>query len=564
MTNPAGLFSANYWRPSETQYRVLRGGRELVPLTTSNPASIWKNPLPSGGYLLATTANADVQFRKLRPYVGLNDFPNGVYATPAVRVVGRYDPDKLPGFSPLSRVPLETYYPPELEPADAETKQALHAKRLRPTENLGDYIQQPPLLLTTLSGAQAFLSPRSFGGVSSKAPISVIRVRVTGVEGPDELSMTRIRAVALAIHDKTNLDVDITAGSSPRELLLHLGAGKFGRPPLLLKEGWVKKGVSVAFLSAVDRKSLGLFALILATCAFYLANGAFAAARARRGEIGTLLCLGWSQGAIFRALLGELVLIGAVAGLIGTAVAAAVAAIFALDISLLRTFLVLPVSVTLAAIAGLIPAWLAASSVPLDAIRPPVAATPRVRRHVNGIWGMAWVNLRRLPMRTMLGAGGLSVGVAALALLLGIEQAFQGTLVGTLLGNAILVRISGLDFVAIALAILLAAFSVADVLFLNLRERAAELVTLRTSGWGEAETRRLIGFEALGLGSLGAGGGAAIALFVGIAFLGVPVQPLVIATFAASAGGVAVALVASVAPLSQIDRLTAPTVLAEE
>jgi ABC-type antimicrobial peptide transport system permease subunit len=148
--------------------------------------------------------------------------------------------------------------------------------------------------------------------------------------------------------------------------------------------------------------------------------------------------------------------------------------------------------------------------------------------------------------------------------LLGIERAFHGTLVGTLLGNAILVRVSRLDFVALALVILLAAFSVADVLVLNLRERAAELVTLRTSGWGEAETRRLIGFEALGLGAMGALGGAALALIAGLGFLGLPPLSLIVATMAAAAGGIAVALAASVAPLSQINRLTAPTVLAEE
>jgi putative ABC transport system permease protein len=556
--------SNNYWRPSETQYRVVRRGHELVPLTTTNPPNIWSNPLYPGGYFHAPPPNEDVQFRRLRVFVGSNLIRNGVLATPYFHVVGRYDVAKLPGFSPLSRVPLETYYPPELEPADDAARQALHGKALLPTENLGDYIQQPPLFLTTLQAMRPLLEPKNFSGADSKAPISVIRVRVKGVNGPDPLSMARIRAVALQVHDKTGLDVDVTAGSSPRELLLHLPAGKFGRPPLLLKEGWVKKGVSVAFLRAVDRKSLALSALILVICCFYLANGAFAVARARRTEIGTLLCLGWSRSAIFRVLLGELVLIGFVVGIVGTAVAAAVAAGFALKLSFLKTLLVLPVSVALAALAGFVPAWLAAASVPLDAVRPPVSDAPHRRRAVNGIWGMAWVNLRRLPVRTMLGAGGLCVGVAALALLLGIERAFNGTLVGTLLGNAILVRISRLDFVAIGLVILLAAFSVADVLFLNLRERAPELVTLRTSGWGEPETRRLIGLEAVGLGSLGAGGGAALALIIGIGFLDVPALPLIAAAAVTAAGGIIVALAASVAPLTQITRLTAPTVLAEE
>ena len=173
------------------------------------------------------------------------------------------------------------------------------------------------------------------------------------------------------------------------------------------------------------------------------------------------------------------------------------------------------------------------------------------------------MNLLRLPVRTFLGVGGLVVGVAALGLLLGIQNAFEGTLVGTLLGNAILVRVSGLDFLAVALTIALAALAAGDVLFLNIRERAPELVTLRTAGWGEADLRRLVGLEALALGVLGAGTGTLVALLVGAA-LGVPALPLTVAAVAAGAGGIIVAVLAALMPLSQINRLTPPAVLAEE
>ncbi len=557
--------SLAYWRPSEPRYSSTRRGRdlELFPLQTTNPPSIWRNTFNPEGFERTPAANQDVQFRKLRQYTGSNMIRNGAVGTPFFKVVGRYDPDKLPGFSPLSRVPLETYYPPELEPADAASTKALNGRSLQPTQNLGDYIQQPPLFLTTLDGMMPFLNPQNFSGASAKAPISVIRVRVKGVKGPDELSMARIRAVALEIHDKTGLDVDITAGSSPRQIMIHIPAGKFGRPGLLLKEGWAKKGVSVAFLKAIDRKSLGLFALILLICGFYVANGAFAVVRARRTEIGTLLTFGWSRAAIFRVLLEELALIGTVAGVLGTVTAAALVVTLSLQTSLVATLLVLPVSVGLALVAGSIPAWVAARQAPLDAVRPPIVRGPRHSRRVRGLGGMASVNLLRLPIRTFLGVGGLMVGVAALGLLLGIQHAFEGTLVGTLLGNAILVRVSGLDFLAVALTIALAALAAGDVLFLNIRERAAELVTLRTAGWGEPDLRRLVGLEALALGVLGAGTGTLLALLVGVA-LGVPAVPLAVAAMAAGAGGILVALLSSLVPLSQINRLTPPAVLAEE
>jgi len=557
--------SLAYWRPSEPRYSSTKRGRdlELFPLQTTNPPSIWRNTFNPEGFERAPAANQDVQFRRLRQYTGSNVIRNGAVGTPFFKVVGRYDPDKLPGFSPLSRVPLETYYPPELDPADPASAKALDDKPLRPTQNLGDYIQQPPLFLTTLDGMMPFLDPQNFSGASANAPISVIRVRVKGVKGADELSLARIRAVALEIHDRTGLDVDITAGSSPREIKIHMPPGKFGRPGLLLKEGWAKKGVSVAFLKATDKKSLGLFALIPLICCFYVANGAFAVVRARRTEIGTLLTLGWPQAAIFRVLLGELALIGAIVGLLGTVTAAALAAALSLQISIATTLLVLPMSVGLALVAGSIPAWVASRHVPLDAVRPPIVRGARHSRRVRGLGGMASVNLLRLPVRTFLGVGGLMVGVAALGLLLGIQHAFEGTLVGTLLGNAILVRVSGLDFLAVALTIALAALAAGDVLFLNIRERAAELVTLRTAGWGEPDLRRLVGLEALALGVLGAGTGTLLALLVGVA-LGVPAVPLAVAAMAAGAGGILVALLSSLVPLSQINRLTVPAVLAEE
>jgi hypothetical protein len=561
--------AGDYYQVSDVRYRKL-GHDHLAPVEVRNPLSVWQEPQNSqfaGGYLPTEIENEDVQFRHLVDHFESSVYlRNGVSAGPVLDIVGTYDPRKLPEFSPLSRVPLETYYPPQLQPANAASRKALQGRPLLPTQNVGDYIQQPPLILTTLEGLKAFLQPQSFSGVSTKeqqAPISVIRIRVKGVKGPDALSQERVRTVATLIHDRTGLVVDITAGSSPHPVLISLPKGKFGRPRLLLSEGWSRKGVSVSFLRALDRKDLALFALIPAICAFFLANGAFAAARSRRREIGTLLCLGWSQGAIFSAVLGELVLIGLIAGVLGTGLAAAIATFASLKVSALQVAVVLPVSLVLALVSGLIPAWRAARSIPLDAVNPPIAgsqATSRVRR----MSGLALVNLRRVPLRTLLGAGALAVGVAALTLLIGIERAFRGTLVGTLLGNAISFQVRGVDFLAVGLTIALAALALADVLFLNLRERAAEFVTLRTVGWSDRHLATLTALEALGLGLIGSSCGVAIGLILGAAFLAVPLGPLVLAGLVSAVGGVLVALVASLLPVSQIGRLTPPTVLAAE
>ncbi|TMK86639.1 MAG: FtsX-like permease family protein [Actinobacteria bacterium] len=221
-----------------------------------------------------------------------------------------------------------------------------------------------------------------------------------------------------------------------------------------------------------------------------------------------------------------------------------------------------PVAVLVALVAGLVPAARAGRSVPLDAVRPAVAG-PRRAGPVRGIGGMALSNLLRRPGRTLLGAGALLVGVAALAFLLAINLAFRGTLVGTLLGQVVSLQVRAVDYISVGLAIALGAFSVADVLFLNLRERAPEIVTLRTVGWQRSHLGRLITLEGLGIGLVGSvlGGGLGFALG---AFAGGPAARVLEAALVATAGGILVAVAASAAPALLIGRMTPPTVLAEE
>lgn len=562
-----GILGSNaYWTVSETEYRLARS--VLEPQRVSNDISVWESPAYSGrggglGYAPAPPSNADLQFRRLSSHPADNQCFDDI-CPGGMRIVGRYDPARLPGFSELSQVPLETYFPPSLEGADPRSQRALKGKPLLPSQNLGDYIQQPPLVLTTLEAMKPFFNGKQYQRTAGKAaaPISAIRVRVAGVTGPDELSQARVRAVATQIYEQTGLEVDITAGSSPKPILVRLPKGKFGRPELLLREGWSKKGVSITFLQALDRKSLALFGLVLLICGFFLGNGALASVRSRRREIGTLRTIGWPQGAIFAVVLAELALVGLAAGVVGTAVAIGIVSIAELELPFAQTFLVVPISVGLAVAAGALPAWAAAKGDALDAVRPAVVGRMR-KRHIRRFLPLAVSNLLRTPGRTLVGAAGLAIGVAALTVLLAIERAFQGVLVDTLLGNAISFQVRGPDLVAVVLTIVLAALSVADVLFLNLRDRAAEIATLRTVGWGDVHLASVVVLEGIGLGVLGGGVGAAVGLAVGAAF-GVPLSSLAPAALLAAGGGVVVAALASLLPLAALRGAAPPTVLAEE
>ena len=77
--------------------------------------------------MLAPPGNEDWQFQQLTVHQGGLAFNlvNGYSGYVALKLVGQFDPDKLPGFNPLSAVPLETYYPPVVTGANATSRKAL-------------------------------------------------------------------------------------------------------------------------------------------------------------------------------------------------------------------------------------------------------------------------------------------------------------------------------------------------------------------------------------------------------------------------------------------------------
>jgi cell division protein FtsX len=289
--------------------------------------------------------NADTQYRQLRHRTITSPDTGAPLPTP----IGTFSQREIAAFDPLSRVPLGPYQPTAAAPADAASRTALRGADLLPSLNLGGYVTQPVQLITNLASLRT-VEARKFTGDAPlrRAPISVIRVRVAGVTGPDPVSLARIKVVAQQIELRTHLTVDIVAGSSPSPTTVVLPGSRFGRPPLLLSENWVKKGVAVTILTAVDRSSVVLFVLILVVCALFVANSATAAVRGRRQELGVLAALGWTRPRLFTAVLGEVAVIGLIAGVLAGLLSPPLAAALGLHASLARATLAIPVAVALA------------------------------------------------------------------------------------------------------------------------------------------------------------------------------------------------------------------------
>jgi putative ABC transport system permease protein len=550
----SGLWT--YWSAGPVHYRRASDG-DLVPDTVRNPVSVWGT---GNNVFYAPLDNAGTQYRTLRQHVVTAQH----VITPVPQLTGTFDQSKIAAFDPLSRVPLGPYQPTVAAPASAASRKALGGGDLLPSMNLGGYVSQPVQLITTLAALPTIESRKYTGDAQlRRAPISVIRVRVAGVTGPDPVSLNRIKEVAEKIELRTHLTVDIVAGSSPAPTAVALPAGRFGYPALRLSEDWVKKGVAISILNAVDRSSVALFVLILVVCALFVANSATAAVRARRRELGVLSALGWTRPRLFAAVLGEVALIGLIAGTLAALLSPPLAAALGLHASPARAALAIPVAVAVALVAGAVPAWLAARADPVASVRPPVLAVRRAR-HPARITGLAVVNVLRTPGRTLVGALSLAIGVMSLTLLVAVTLAFRGAVVGTLLGNVVTVQVRAVDYVAVAATVALGVLAVADAVVVSITERAAELATIRAFGWPEPVLHRLVITEGALTGLAGSVAGALLGLIAAAVFAGQLPPLLFAAAGAAVVAGILVTSLAALLPAQLLHRLPAAQLLAEE
>jgi putative ABC transport system permease protein len=555
--------TTSIWRTGATQ--AAGDGAVLRPRTEPVDDNVWQNSTEGGPltFAFAPPTARDTRFRELtRTAAYIDALTRTRDSTPLLRAVGTFDPDALGTAPEPGAAPLSSLQPPVLYARDAAAAARLRGRSLRPSGNLGGYLAQPPGLLTTMRAARTF-GPPLFKDWDPDRAISAVRVRVAGVTGIDALSRERIRQAAERIATRTGLDVDITAGASGAPTAVDLAAGRYGRPALALTETWVRKGVAARVLSAVDRKSVMLFALILVVAGLFVANATSAAVRSRRTELGVLASLGWPTGRLFAVVLAEVGAIGVAAGVAGCLLALPLAALVGVNASLARAALAVPAAVVLALLAALTPALRAARAQPVAAVRPAVLEARRAWRP-SGLGRLALVNLLRTPGRTALGALSLTIGVCALTLLLAATFAFHDVLVGTLLGDAVAVQVRGTDYVAVIATVGLGIAAVVDVLFLGVRERASELATLSATGWDDRSLGRLVALEGLWIGMLGATAGALLGLAGAALFAGKLPAELLVTSLAAAAAGALLAALAALLPAAWLRRLPAVELLAQE
>nr|BFE64553.1 hypothetical protein GCM10020063_090790 [Dactylosporangium thailandense] len=539
---------------------TVTGPDSLSAQTRPTDSSAWQTEVSEygevarGAAALQPTLATDLSFRPLGP-TAVRKIEGDLLDAPHVVKTGEFDPALTKGESALASVPMETYYAPEVTGADAESRRALGDTSLSPTNNPAGYLVAPPAMITTLQVASRLLDRDDL--------ISAVRVRVAYVTGADPASNERVRLVAETIAAATGLDVDVTIGSSIRPLTVQLPAGSYGRPALSVHEGWSKKGVALSIVRATDRKSLLLMIMILVVCTLLLFNAVSASVHGRQRELSLLSCVGWTARQRAGLILLEVASVGLMAGVVGVVFSVPLARLGGIDISWPRALMAVPLALCLTTLAGLVPSIRAAGTHPAPGLAPAVARARR-GRPPRGRLHLACINVIRTPGRTFMAAASLAIGVAAVVWLTGVLTAYQQSVVGTVLGDAVSVHVRSTDIAAISAILVLGVAAVADTLYLSIRERAGDIGTLRAIGWSERELRGLVLREGVVTGALG----AALGLVIGVAtmawFVGEVTATLVGVAAATATGGVLLTVIAALVPVTLLGRLSPAALQAEE
>lgn len=524
------------WMPGAVQYSG-PSAAVLKPVTVPADPSAYTNPfvLNASADFYRPVEAQDVWFRNLQDrYQTGQGSPGNLWD-----IVGRFNPSCLPSFSGNGAGQMATFVPPVVKTSDG--------KSIGPNRSLAGYLDSPPLMLTTLQGAEYFSDPTRFVGAPGPKFISAIRVKVAGTDQLGKPAQERLSRVAAQIQQATGLQVDIVKGSSARSLEIALPPGKFGRPALTVTQDWASKGVAFRFFEAVSFQNLAIFAAVLVGALILVAQTAYVSVRRRRSELAVLRAVGWPPWRIALLIELEMLILGLAVGAVGLGLGALVTGLAHVGATWWTVLGVVPLSLLIALLAGVVPAVSTMRGTTISAISEPEPI--RVRQLPSSALALGFRQAIVWRWDVAMGVAALALGAALLGGIELIAAGFSGQLDTTLLGTYLSGQVMPFHFVIAGLTLAVGAIAAAQVITLAYVERRVHLATLRALGWPRAEVVKMLLGQAIGLGLMAAVIAVAFSIAAGLALSASPVVILGSAGTALAMTVVATGI-AVIAPLS--------------
>ena len=197
----------------------------------------------------------DSQYRTLREH-DVHRAAGQADRDPVPELDGTFNPAKIADFDRLSEVPLGPYQPTAATPASPASRSGAGRRRSaaepqhgRPGDPAGAADHHPG------RAARAGEQCTTPAARTRADPISVIRVRVAGVTGAEPGLAQPDQGGGRADRAAHRADRGHRRRVIPRAHHRRVPAGRYGTARAAATEGWVKKGVAVAILTAVDRRA---------------------------------------------------------------------------------------------------------------------------------------------------------------------------------------------------------------------------------------------------------------------------------------------------------------------
>ncbi|MBP3039144.1 FtsX-like permease family protein [Bacillaceae bacterium Marseille-Q3522] len=405
--------------------------------------------------------------------------------------IGFYDPGKLDiAKDPTNELPMETYRPASAELVLDENAEPINPpSELKPTDNPYDFLTNPPSMLTTLEAAEQILGDK---------PIAAIRVKVAGVSSMSEESKQKLEAVAAQIEEETGLITDITLGSSPQPTLTYVPSINEDKAVGWLQQPWVKIGSSIAIFRETSVGFAGVIASVMAVAVVYVWATSLVSLYARRKEFAVLLAVGWRPGQLTKLLFLESAMLGLFIAMISWLILGIVYAAGDTAISPARFLLTGIFGFVVYVLGAVIPAYLVRKISPYETMRTGEVSKGSKRvMPTRGLCSLAFHHLIGKWRRSLLSIVAISLPAALLAFFLYITLRLRGVMFTTWLGQYVALEVGPVHYAAMAVALLIAVLTTAEIMWQNIAERREEIALLKAVGWQNKHVRLVVLIEGM-------------------------------------------------------------------
>lgn len=473
--DPHNTMGINF-KPNPIQYAEMTS-----PFAERWPFSYQVIPVANGEDAIGRYRNLQT-YRQ--PHLVETDFSKVPRLLP--KFIGFYDVAKLKlSMDPTTELPMETYRPAAAKfVMDNAGNPISPSVDVKPKDDPLDFLTNPPGMLTTLEAAEKILG---------EYPISTIRIKVANVIELNEDSQQILEQVAKEIEDKTGLITDITLGSSPQLALTYVPGLNGGEAIGWMEQPWVNIGASISMFKEANIGFISLMVSVVVVAIVYVWSTSVVNVLARRKEFAVLIAIGWRPSQLNRMLLLEGVLIGLLATTISWFMLGVISMTSSEAVPVARFLLTASFALTVYVVGALLPMTIVRSILPYEAMREgEIAVNSKRILSATSIYAIAANHFLTKWKRSLLSVIAIALPSTLLAVFVYITVRMRGIMFTSLLGQYVAFEVGTFHYVAIAIALLIALLTTAEINWQNVSERQQEIGVLQAIGWRKGAIRKLI------------------------------------------------------------------------